>query len=730
MEERYYYAGDEQIRLNPSTAFVAVKRRPDADRAAIAGAVAHTVGIGTLDVGEELEPFDVVLVPTVRDVEATTVDAANQALAQEEHIEGTIPVFQVPDGAPDEVMILIPQFRVQFKHEIGKDAIGEFNQQHNVEIIVSDDLEPNSYLLRPLASSDKDALDLANLYHESDLTEYAEPDWVYQVKKLDVSDTEALLSQALSVDFDAVEHENGYAAEPVPTDVEPMAPVNDPHFSDQWALTQMRVPQAWGITRGRSSIKIAIVDEGVDTGHPDLAAKIVTPYDAVGNDNNQQPNTWDGHGTACAGIAAAITNNRRGVAGVAPECRIIPVRIAYTSRPGANWTTNATWIARGIRVAAARGADVISNSWGGGSYNTSIRRAFQYAREQGRGGRGCVIISASGNGDRANGVSYPAKYPESLACGASNQWDQRKSRTSRDGENWWGSDYGPEIDFLAPGVQIYTTDNRGRGGYNTSGDYYHRFNGTSSATPNAAGVAALVLSVDPALRQWEVRDILRLTARDLGGRGKDDEHGFGRIDALRAAQAVARLWWQASMRLEFLGSGRECYMRFRLFRLYNSGINTVRVNSVTLRSFDPSGSVIDQFIYRGDPGGVMKPGLDVGSGSDDDLRLENLLLRAYGNRQRYRYSWRANWSYTYWRPSRPITTPADALYSDEMGSEHEAEAEMSITVDDTTDQTAMSELRIESPFEAHPAQEPEQTETEAVVVSKNGQPVTISITVK
>jgi subtilisin family serine protease len=728
MAERFYYVGNDQITLQPSTAFVAVKRRMDADRSAVAQAVARTAGIETLEVGEELDPFDIVLVPTVRDAQAATVEASNRALAQEESIEGTLPVFQIPDGASDEVMILTPQFRVQFKPEVNTEAIDAFNQQHKVEVIAGDDLEPNNYLLRPMASSDKDALDLANLYHESDLTEYAEPDWVYQVKKLDVSDSEALLSRELSVSFDEVEHTNGHAVEPAPADVEHMAPVNDPHFPDQWALSRMRVTRAWGITRGRSSIKIAIVDEGVDTGHPDLAAKIVTPYDAVGNDNNQQPNSWDGHGTACAGIAAAITDNRRGVAGVAPECRIIPIRIAYSSRPGARWTTNATWIARGIRVAAARGADVISNSWGGGPYNTTIRRAFQYARERGRGGRGCVIISASGNGDRANGVSYPARYPESLACGASNQWDQRKSRTSRDGENWWGSNYGPEIDFLAPGVQIYTTDNRGSGGYNTSGDYYHRFNGTSSATPNAAGVAALVLSVDPALRQWEVRDILRLTARDLGGRGKDNEHGYGRIDALRAAQAASRLWWQAAMRLEFLGSGRECYMRFRLFRLYNSGLNRVRVNRATIRSFDPNGNVIDQFIYRGDPGGVMQPGLGSGGGSGDDLRFENLLLRAYGNRRRYRYSWRANWSYTYWRPSRPITSPSDALSNDELLSEHEVETEMAISVDDSSDLTAMPELRVESPVEEHPEQETEQTES--LVVTKDGQPVTISITIK
>lgn len=421
----------------------------------------------------------------------------------------------------------------------------------------------------------------------------------------------------------------------------------------------MRVPQAWRISKGSSRIKVAVVDEGVQVAHPDLAGKIVTPYDAVGNDNNQNPNSWDGHGTACAGIVAARTGNRIGIAGVAPNCKILPVRIAYTARPRSNWITTTSWIARGIRVAALRGADVISNSWGGGPYSSTIRSAFQYAHRYGRGGKGCVIISATGNNDR-RGIFYPAKYPESMACGASNQWDQRKSRTSRDGERNWGSNYGPELDFVAPGVQIYTTDNVGSGGY-SPGNYFSRFNGTSSATPNAAGVAALVLSVDPNLRQWEVRDILRLTARDLGDRGKDEQFGYGRINAEVALQAAKRIWYQSRLNLQFLGRGRECYMRFKLFRLYNSGLNRVRVNSFQIRSFGPTGKVIDRFSYRPDPGGIMQPGLSSGGGSGDDIRFENILLKAHGNRSSFRYSWRADWSYTFWRPSRPITSPADGM---------------------------------------------------------------------
>jgi subtilisin family serine protease len=494
LTEKFYYVDDEKIPLKPSTAFMAIQFSPEANEAARIAVAEKTDVIESLEAGEELEPFGIILLPTTQEAteEALTLSAGE--VAAEPDVDRTLPVFQMPDGEPDEVMILIPQFRVQFKSGVSEEDIDKLNNEHGVEVVVKNDLGPNSYLLRLTLQASQDALVIANLYHESDLTEYAEPDFVFKVRRLSA--------------------------------------VNDPHYSNQWALGKMNVPQAWNVSKGSLTIKIAIVDEGVQTSHPDLAAKIVTPYDAVDDDNNQEPNQWDGHGTACAGIAAAVTNNAKGVAGVARECKIIPIRIAYSSRPNANWTTNTTWIARGIRKAVDLGADVISNSWGGGLSSTTVRNAFKYAVTNGRDGKGCVVISATANADRRN-ISYPAKYPESMACGASNEWDERKSKNSQDGENWWGSNYGPELDFLAPGVHIYTTDITGMGGYGL-GDYVPNFNGTSSATPNAAGVAALILSVNPNLNYGEVKDILRLTAKDLGPTGWDEQHGSGRLDAQKA----------------------------------------------------------------------------------------------------------------------------------------------------------------------------------------------------
>jgi len=685
MAERFYYAVDEKIPLNPSTAFIAVQFSPEADETARMSAVEKTEGVESLEVGENLEPFGITLIPTSSGATEETVNTSAGALKAESSVEGTIPVFQIPDGEPDEVMILIPQFRVQFKMEVSEEDIDKLNRKHGVEVLVKDDLGPNSYLLRLMPKAKQDALDLANLYHEDESVEYAEPDWVYKVRRL-------------------------------------APPVNDTYYPDQWALPKMNMPQAWGINRGRSTVKIAIIDEGTQTSHPDLAGKIVTPYDAVYNDNNQEPNSWDGHGTACAGIAAAVTNNAQGVAGVARECKILPVRIAYSSKPGADWTFSSTWAARGIRTAVDRGADVLSNSWRSG-YSTAIRNAFQYARTNGRGGKGCVAISASGNDD-LRGIVYPARYPESLACGASNEWDQRKSKTSLDGENWWGSNYGPEQDFLAPGVHIYTTDITGTGGY-TSGNYVNRFNGTSAATPHAAGVAALILSVDPNLRQWEVRDILRLTAKDLGTAGWDEQYGWGRIDAQKALQAAARVWYEVRMRLEFLGSGGECYMRFQLFRLYNSGLNRVRINGFNIRSYSPTGTVIDRFDYGPDPGGVMLPGLAPGGGSGDDLQFHGVLLRANGNRTSYSYNWRANWGYTYWRPSSAVTSPAEAMVMGSTGVEEEVEQEFEIAVESSVESELDPHITMDQPIE-----EGSPDEQKVTVLEKEGRKVKISIVVE
>jgi subtilisin family serine protease len=241
---------------------------------------------------------------------------------------------------------------------------------------------------------------------------------------------------------------------------------NDPFFNSQWAIknqgylggtvgADMHVEQAWNNATG-SGIKVAIIDEGVDLTHPDLQANLLTGFDATGNNLNGAPNNSlnDAHGTACAGIVAAIANNTLDVAGVAYNSRVIPIRIAYSNGfplgdPRRAWITNDNWIANGINWAWQNGADVLSNSWGGGSYSNTIATAVTNAVNNGRNGKGCVVLFASGNNNGA--VSFPATLDNVIAVGASSMCDQRKSPTSCDGEPW-GGNFGTSLDVMAPGV--------------------------------------------------------------------------------------------------------------------------------------------------------------------------------------------------------------------------------------------------------------------------------------
>ncbi len=311
----------------------------------------------------------------------------------------------------------------------------------------------------------------------------------------------------------------------------------DPRESEQYAPVITRATEAWTLQTGEPSVTIAILDEGVETGHPDLAAAVVGSYDGVDDDTFQEPNDWDAHGTACAGLAAGIHGNQVGMKGIGGGCTLQGVRIAFSSAPGARWTSSNSWIRRAIDWSWENGADILSNSWGGGAPSTAIINAFERARTQGRGGKGAVVVVAAGND--SGPVSFPGDLPGVLTVSASNEFDEFKTTTSRDGETWWGSNFGPEVDVAAPGVHNLTTDITGDRGYD-DGDYTPTFNGTSSATPIVAGAAGLLLSANPDLDESEVRELIRQSADKVGAvpytNGRNDQMGFGRLNVLAALQ--------------------------------------------------------------------------------------------------------------------------------------------------------------------------------------------------
>ena len=304
---------------------------------------------------------------------------------------------------------------------------------------------------------------------------------------------------------------------------------NDNYYSDQWALNNtgqavsyngnlvgtpgcdVDAERAWNITTGNPNVVIAILDTGIDLDHPDLASELVAGYDFVNNDSNA--NDGNMHGTACASIAAGTSNNGIGVAGVCWDCSLMPVKVLSDQGYG-----DFADIVNGVVWASDNGANVISMSLGGGGYQSGFDNAVTYAHDN-----GTIVIAASGNDNGS--ISYPAAYEDCVSVGAMSPCNERKSPSSCDGENFWGSNYGNGLDFVAPGVRIHSA---------TIGGYTSTFNGTSSACPHAAGVAGLIYSMAPGLSPDDVRAAMHATSVDIGGTGYDTQTGWGRINAFNA----------------------------------------------------------------------------------------------------------------------------------------------------------------------------------------------------
>lgn len=280
---------------------------------------------------------------------------------------------------------------------------------------------------------------------------------------------------------------------------------NDTLYSSQWALPKISAPSAWDVTTG-SALTIAVVDTGVEAGHPDLAGRIIAGYDFANRDAD--PADDNGHGTAVAGIAAANSNNARGVAGVNWAASVLAVK-AFDST-GNGYTSD---IAEGIMYSADGGARVISMSFAAPYPTYAMETAIDYAYS-----KGCVLVAAAGNNAR-NSVSYPAAFSKVIAVGATDSSDALAS---------W-SNYGSEQDVVAPGVSVMST---------TRGGTYANFSGTSAATPFVSGLAGLVLAHKPGASQAEVASAIRAGAVDLGAAGWDTRFGWGRIDAARTLAAV------------------------------------------------------------------------------------------------------------------------------------------------------------------------------------------------
>lgn len=317
---------------------------------------------------------------------------------------------------------------------------------------------------------------------------------------------------------------------------DPAAVPDDRLFGQQYALHntgqsvggQIGLPGAdidaigaWGLTQGSHEVLVAVFDAGVSQSHPDLAPKLVAGWDFM-NDSADTDDGITSHGTHTAGIVAAMTANRAGIAGVSWKSKLMPIVVLNKYGFG-----NESDLAEGLVWAADQGAEVGSVSLGfdprdGGAADQTLRAAVSYATA-----RGMLICASAGNVPGAP-IGAPARYPETIAVGATDNRD----------ELWAGTSTGPEMSVVAPGVSILSTWDSTV--YSPGEDTYALKTGTSQACPHVAGLAALVRSVAPRLRPAEIKQIIEQTAADKGEPGWDAGYGFGRIDAAAAVLAASR----------------------------------------------------------------------------------------------------------------------------------------------------------------------------------------------
>lgn len=439
------------------------------------------------------------------------------------------------------------EFVAGFLPEVTAETIEKINTRYGVTIVKTE----LTHIL--LAVPDRsDVLAIANAYQESGLVKFSHPNFIAEVKQQSVFPNDQFFN------FQFPLHNTGQL-------------INDGHFGTNDA--DVDGPEAWCITKGSPNIVIAVLDEGVTDNHTDLpssrqvrltGSNSAAPYD-LSNPNDPSPAGNGNHGNACAGIIAATLGNSEGVAGIAPKCKIMPVRIPFGNIPSDVY-------ANAINFAAS-GADILSNSWGYNNSNPNlfpvIVTAISNAATTGRSGKGAIVVFAAGNtahhaGSNNGYVTFPGSclVPSVITVGASDRNDKQANYSPSSNA---GS--GQTVDVVAPShkaypnqipgenFEVWSMDIPGTPGYNNSNgetlpnagtnylSYTGRMGGTSAATPLVSGIAGLVLTMKNSLTAQEVFDLIRTQADKVGGynyvNGISNEMGAGRVNAHRSVAAAS-----------------------------------------------------------------------------------------------------------------------------------------------------------------------------------------------
>jgi len=491
-QQTYYYYSGLKIPLEYSTKRIYIKFKETAsieNKKELLSVLPFRKKIDTIAINNGVSYAIVELLETknkdeIQQILSSINNDANTTIA--------LPYLQSSDG---KTLIGITElFFVKLNSPADFSILKRLIEETNTIILRQNEFIPEIYEIIADKNAKGNALEMANYFYEKGNFVFSTPDLIYKLQ---------------------------------------MNCANDSLFHKQWGLknngdnngiigVDLNICDAWNITKGCSNIKIAVLDEGVDLNHPDLIENLLEGFDATNQYSNGVCEGDAAHGTCCAGIIAAKSNTK-GISGVAPDCKIIPIRIPDYSIFYPQGTSSD--IAYGISKAVELGADILSNSWSiDPNYpHDYIDAAIENAITSGRGGLGCIVVCASSNDNTI--VQYPACLPKTIAVGAIDRCGIRAGRIDiipNSCDPWEpgsreGSCYGVNLDIVAPGSSICTTDISGSHGYNSGGDYVCDFGGTSAACPFVAGVAALVLSVNPNLTYNEVYKYIMLGCDKTGG---------------------------------------------------------------------------------------------------------------------------------------------------------------------------------------------------------------------
>jgi subtilisin family serine protease len=534
----FYYAYNEKIQLTP------VKSKLILRYSAIKEKVTSRIQSFSRSVVPQSVDTKTVIVNMIDETERNNLVAK---LKNDSDLYSCQPIYTINTGlelgVTDEIL-------VKFLDNVAQTQIEAINNLYKVTVIKKTEIY---HLLKVPRGAN--ALEIANKYFESGLVKFSHPNFISEAKCNYIPNDPYFA-------FQVALHNTGQL-------------FNDNHTGTSGA--DIKAPEAWDLTKGNGNIVVAVIDQGVTSNHPDLPnsrqVRLNGSNFGSGNANDPSPVGNDNHGNSCAGVIAATQDNNEGITGIAPYCKIMPIR----------WdaSTSVQGMCDAIKFATDNGADIISNSWGFNSDNPNlypvIVAGIQYAVTKGRSGKGCVVLFAAGNTanhvDGNNGtIQFPGNVNVSgvITVGASDRYDQQAQYSPSSN---MGSNNNQIIDIVAPSHRAYpcqiagetfemwSLDIPGDAGYNSWHDsgncvnpptvgeilpstgvnfnsYTGRFGGTSHSCPVVAGVAALVLSVNSNFSQQNVFDILTSNTDKIGGytytNGQSNETGYGRVNAYKA----------------------------------------------------------------------------------------------------------------------------------------------------------------------------------------------------